>query len=158
LALFKREKVSLGKHLISMIRSYNKILDTKLDEPHYPYLQMAEESMAIHIGNNGRWLTLEYEIGGSLLSTHNLDSRIDNILAFNVASDCLEFLYKDMKAPKIDHEGNEKYKIVYQLPKGYDLLPKDSPFLFDISLLVQLSRTSGMRFLGDISINEDKNR
>ncbi|MGD0728722.1 MAG: hypothetical protein ABR981_01465 [Candidatus Micrarchaeaceae archaeon] len=154
-ALFRNKKDALGEHLVTMIREYNKSLETRMEEPHYPRLQLADESITIHIGNGGRWFGLGYDIGGGIMSMHNLDSYVDRILAFNVTSDCLEFLHKDMKAPKIIPEGNEIYKIEYPLPEGYSLLPMNSPFLLNRDLLKRICNVSKIGFLG---IKEQKTK
>ena len=85
----------------------------------YPYLQSGMNSETIHIGGDGRWIDFEVQIGSGLCSFHNMDSYMDRVMGFNLASDALEFLDEEILAPRIRLEEG-KYLIEYALPEEFN--------------------------------------
>lgn len=110
--MFLDKKSELEEYLLNKTKVYMEKLG--MDSLSHPYLQRGRNSLICHIDSGGRY----FEIGdgfGNIFSTHNHSFRHD-IVAFNVASDVLEYLDEEILAPRIEITEND-YILNYFLPK-----------------------------------------
>lgn len=119
----EEKKEELENLCMNNLKKY--MVDFKIDRdfPHYPYLQDGQEGFALHIGDGGRWIEVWDEMGIHFINGHNLDSYIERAVAFNIGSDILEHVDKNILAPRILFE-KEKFTIKYYLPNGLKLIPE----------------------------------
>ena len=79
--------------LLEKIKEYSSTLNVGIDTDYYPYVQRGHNGdAAFHLGDGGRWLDIDHYFSGGMASCHNLDSVLEKMLSFNVASDVLEIL------------------------------------------------------------------
>lgn len=66
--------------------------------------------------DNGRWMEFFDMSGANFINGHNLDSWLDNVVAFNLGSDVLEFLSPEILAPRVGYDSGS-WEIKYALPE-----------------------------------------
>ena len=90
-----------------------------------------------------------------MINFHNLDAYSDCFLGFNIASDTLEFLDDEIKAPRISRDKN--YFIpTYVLPDGFNLLPENKfKEIVDKGILKKMFDINDLGIITGIFIKED---
>lgn len=118
--IFNSHRKELGDYLLQQTRSYmGKKLS--MDVKYYPYLNSGIVCETIHIGDGGTWLEFgAHSPGNGMVASHNVDSYRDRVMAFNLASDMLEFLDPDMRAPRIVPE-SESHRLIYPFVPRQDI-------------------------------------
>lgn len=145
--LFLKKKKEIEGFILENVKKYMD--EFKMHNMgHYPHLQKHDEHVIVHIATGGEWFTIENSFGLGMVVPHNLDSVISNIVAFNTASDVLDFLDEKTEAPRILID-NGVYSTRYSLPKGFGLLPfEQKP---DVYARENLQRIFDMVKLGEIT-------
>ena len=115
---FKSWKDEIGAFLLRQSKTYINEFAVRV-EPAWPHLQNGERGLVVHLGGGGRWVEFGLGFGGVIADLHNMDAFDEQILGFNLASDLLEKVEADIRAPRI----TAKYDIVYALPFGLMSLP-----------------------------------
>ncbi len=78
---------------------------------------LGERGILLEWINRGRSIDFRETAGARFVSGHNLGSWVDNAVAFNLASDVLEQLFPDLRAPRI-YKSRDEFEIKYPLPGG----------------------------------------
>jgi hypothetical protein len=120
---FKSKREEIGPYLIERTNHYNLKFDLGISSP-YPYMNIGMSGIQIHTGTDGRWIEF-WPDNRSMVTEHNLRLTKDWILVFNLAADCLEFVNREIVAPRILKKG-DKYSVEYALPSGTTSIPKGS--------------------------------
>jgi hypothetical protein len=93
----------------------------------YPYLQIGMNGVALHIGDDGRWIEVWKMPGASFIATHNRFSYIERAVAFNIGSDTIEFLDPTILTPRVLKQ-EDKYTATYPLPNGMNVIPNNEDY------------------------------
>ncbi|MFC1682552.1 hypothetical protein ACFL0X_02960 [Nanoarchaeota archaeon] len=118
----EEQRHGLEASLITKLSDYMDEFEISGRHPSIPYSQMTEEGLVLHMMGNGRWISINPQMGGFFLGFHNLDSFSEAVAGFNIGSDTLEFLDESLLCPRIKIR-EKKYRITYPLPKGEENLP-----------------------------------
>jgi len=111
---FQERKEEMGNFLLEKLKSFDYKSDL-WDKKYYPYLQVGESMLVFHVDGNGAWIEVGDHIT-NVVAEHNLDFVDQKVLAFNLASETLEYLDAEMLAPRISLEAN-LYNFNYPLAK-----------------------------------------
>ena len=84
---------------------------------------LGERGITVSWMDSGRWIEFWKMLGGYFVAGHNLDSWMDNAVAFNLASDVLEYLSSEILAPRIYKQ--DRWELKYPLSGGKS--PIDNP-------------------------------
>jgi hypothetical protein len=136
--IFSKHKEKLSPFLLEKIDKYMDELELKRFKHGYPYVQKGMKGLAYHIDGDGRWIEITPQMSNGMSAFHNIDSYLQQIAGFNLTSDALEFMDKEIDAPRIIKK-DSKFVIRYPLPKGKNILPLDKyPIMKDAEHLQRL--------------------
>lgn len=116
--LFTKKQDNLATHLQKKLKKYME--ENGENTKHVPTIQNAERAIILHKEDGGKWIEVGKMTGG-FLAFHNLDSIIDASMGFNIGSDTLESLYKDLLCPRIILRSKQTlHRIEYPVPRNIE--------------------------------------
>lgn len=109
--------------------------------------------------DNGRDIEFYGMCGANFVNGYNLDSWVDNVVAFNLGSDVLEFLSPEVLAARVSYD-NENWQIKYALPEGSalkDSVKASKKWIDKVYSVAKIGGSPDVKIEGDSLVLENDN-